>query len=371
VGSETFVDEAEIFVSSGAGGPGVVHFRREKYVPYGGPDGGDGGSGGSVFLIADRNESTLLSFRSRRRFEARDGERGGSSRSTGADGPDVEIRVPLGTMVFDADEGEDAPPLVDLAADGQRFVVARGGRGGRGNTRFKTATHQTPDFAQDGLPGESRTLRLSLKLLADVGLVGFPNAGKSTLIRAISAAKPRVASYPFTTLVPSLGVVEQGERRFVVADIPGLIEGASEGVGLGDRFLRHVERTRVLVHLIDLGAMMLEGRDPLADYGALRTELGRYRPELLERTEIVLLNKTDLVPEEHTGDVNALAATLAARGRAVLRGSGATGQGMRELVIALARTLDQLEKHEREKAESERAESERRAREAAAQGESA
>jgi GTP-binding protein len=357
VGSETFVDEATITVSSGAGGPGRVGFRREKFVPRGGPDGGDGGHGGQVVLVADRNENTLLSFRSRREFRAKNGDAGGTQQATGADGASVEIRVPVGTMVFSADPDEestgeratadaDATPLVDLAEDGQRWTAARGGRGGRGNARFKTATRQTPDYAQGGLPGELQVLRLSLKLLADVGLVGFPNAGKSTLIRAISAAKPRVASYPFTTLVPSLGVVELDDRRIVVADIPGLIEGASDGAGLGDRFLRHVERTRVLVHVLDLGAMLLEGRNLLEDYDKLRKELGRYRPELLERREIVLLNKTDLVPPDQAGEVNGIAAALVAGGSIVLRGSGATGEGTRELVVALIRTLDEEDSKE-------------------------
>jgi GTP-binding protein len=344
VASETFVDEAEITVASGAGGPGCVGFRREKFVPRGGADGGDGGRGGSIVLIADRNENTLLSFRSRRSFRAKDGEPGGHSESTGADGSSIEIRVPVGTMVFGLDAKNEDTLLADLTEDGQRWAAARGGLGGRGNARFKNSTRQTPDFAQEGLPGEARSLRLSLKLLADVGLIGFPNAGKSTLIRSISAARPRVASYPFTTLVPSLGVVALDDRRFVVADIPGLIEGASEGVGLGDRFLRHVERTRVLVHLLDLGAMLLEARNPLDDYEALRTELGRYRPELLARREIVWLNKIDLVPEDETGEVNAIAAALVARGCTVLRGSGATSQGTRELVIAIARTLDEVDR---------------------------
>jgi GTP-binding protein len=349
VGNETFVDEVLIRVASGAGGAGCVSFRREKFVPLGGPDGGDGGRGGSIVLVADRNENTLLSFRSRRDFKAKDGEPGSGSGSTGADGGDILIRVPLGTMVLGAEAGEaggeteDATPLVDLAEDGQLFVAAGGGKGGRGNARFKTATRQTPDYAQSGLPGEVKNLRLSLKLLADVGLVGFPNAGKSTLIRSISAAKPRVASYPFTTLVPSLGVVALDDRRFVVADIPGLIEGASEGVGLGDRFLRHVERTRVLVHLLDLAAMFHEERDLVADYETLRKELGHYRPELLERREIVWLNKLDVVPRDRHSDVNGLAALLVSMGCTVLRGSGATGQGTKELVAALVRTLDEYE----------------------------
>ncbi len=341
--TETFVDEVLITVASGAGGAGCVGFRREKFAPRGGPDGGDGGRGGSAILVADRNENTLLLFRSRRDFRAKNGEPGRGSEATGADGDDVEIRVPVGTAVFDAEADAEAQPLVDLTEDGQRFVAARGGKGGRGNARFKTSTRQTPDFAQDGLPGERRSLQLSLKLLADVGLVGFPNAGKSTLIRQISAARPKVASYPFTTLVPSLGVVELDDFRFVVADIPGLTLGASDGVGLGDRFLRHVERTRVLVHLLDLGAMLLEGRDPMADYEALRKELGRYRPELLERREIVLLNKLDLVPKDRDADVNGLAATLVSMGCTVLRGSGATGQGTKELVVALARMLEETQ----------------------------
>ena len=358
MGSETFVDEATIRVASGAGGAGCVGFRREKFVPQGGPDGGDGGRGGDVVLVASRNESTLLGFRSRREFKAGNGQPGSGQRSTGADGASVEIRVPVGTVVSVADERDDGDSeeeaLVDLAEDGQRFVVARGGLGGRGNARFKTATRQTPEYAQDGLPGESKTLRLSLKLLADVGLVGFPNAGKSTLIRAISAAKPRVASYPFTTLVPSLGVAELDDRRFVVADIPGLIEGASEGAGLGDRFLRHVERTRVLVHVLDLGAMQLEGRDLLDDYETIRRELERYRPELLERREVIWLNKTDLVPEEAEGEVNAVAAALAG-GRTVLRGSGATGAGTRDLIVALVRALDEADREEATRNESEAA----------------
>jgi GTP-binding protein len=341
VATEIFVDEAQISVASGAGGSGCVNFRREKFVPRGGPDGGDGGHGGSAILIADRNENTLLSFRSRRDFKAKNGEPGGSSQATGADGDDVTIRVPVGTLILDAEADPGAKPLADLAEDGQHFLAARGGKGGRGNAQFKNSRRQTPDFAQDGLPGENRSLQLSLKLLADVGLVGFPNAGKSTLIRQVSAARPKVASYPFTTLVPSLGVVELGDFRFVVADIPGLIEGASHGVGLGDRFLRHVERTRVLVHLLDLGSMLLEGRDPVSDYRALRKELAGYQPALLDRPELVLLNKLDLVPTEREKDVNELTARLVSMGCTVLQGSGATGQGTKELVVALVRALEE------------------------------
>jgi GTP-binding protein len=332
-----FVDEAIIEVVAGDGGDGCVGFRREKYVPRGGPDGGDGGRGGDVVLIADRNLATLRDHRYQREFRAGRGEPGGGNRRSGANGEDVVIRVPVGTAVLDADAPPDAEPLCDLAEPGQRFVAARGGRGGFGNARFATPTRQTPDFAKPGLPGERARLRLSLKLLADVGLVGLPNAGKSTLLARVSAARPKVAAYPFTTLVPCLGVAESGGRRFVVADIPGLIEGASGGAGLGDRFLRHVERTRVLVHLIDAGTALLEGRDPLADYDTVRAELAAYGADLARRPELVALNKVDLV-----ADRAALAETaerLRARGCEVFLISGATGLGVAELLAALARRL--------------------------------
>ncbi len=345
--SQTFVDEAQVRVSSGAGGDGAVGFRREKFEPRGGPDGGDGGRGGDVVLIASRNESTLLAFRSQRDFRARDGAKGGRSQRTGADAFALEIRVPLGTMVFEDGDPDSLEPIADLSQDGQRFVVARGGRGGKGNARFKNSRRQTPDFAQTGAPGETHALQLSLKLIADVGLIGLPNAGKSTLIRSISAARPRVAAYPFTSLVPTLGVVERGDRRFVLADIPGLIEGASDGMGLGDRFLRHIERTRVLVHVLDLGGMLTEGRNPRADYDTLRKELGQYRPELLCRREVVLLNKIDLLADpspQRQREVDELEAGLRATGCQVLRTSGSTGQGTRELVSALVRALDDADR---------------------------
>jgi len=331
-----FVDEAVVHVSSGDGGDGCVSMRREKFVPMGGPDGGDGGNGGDVVLVADRNITTLLDFRHRRQLRAGRGADGAGARKTGPRGEDCVIRVPVGTLVHRAteDEDDDEELLVDLARDGQRHVVARGGRGGHGNARFKTSTRQTPDFALPGRPGESLDLRLSLKLIADVGLVGFPNAGKSTLLRAISEARPRVADYPFTTLVPSLGIVSLGyDERFCVADVPGLIEGASEGVGLGDRFLRHVERTRVLVHLLDVGAMLAEGRDLLHDYEVIRRELGRYRAELLERRELVVLNKVDLLSDR--SELEPVLAALAARGREVFLLSGATGEGKEALVRAM------------------------------------
>ncbi len=336
-----FVDEAEIEVCSGAGGDGVVRFRREKFVARGGPNGGDGGRGGDVVLVADGNVATLLDFKSARRIVAPAGEPGGSANKKGASGDCVEVRVPVGTLVSTSD-GTD--PLADLTEVGQRVVVARGGRGGLGNARFKTSTRQAPDFATPGKPGETRRLRLSLKLMADVGLVGFPNAGKSTLLTRISAARPRVASYPFTTLVPSLGVVEREDRRIVVADIPGLVEGASDGAGLGHRFLRHVERTRVLIHLLDLEAMLVMGRDLLDDYDAIRRELARYRPELLERREIVVLSKSDLIHDEAL--VDELEARLAARGLATRRISAATNMGLRSLLNDTFAAVDEATRDE-------------------------
>jgi len=339
--AQDFVDEAVIEAAAGDGGHGCVSFRREKFVPRGGPDGGDGGRGGDVVLRADRNLATLRDQRYQREVRAGSGEPGSGSGRTGADGADVSVRVPVGTLVFDADAPEGAPPLADLAADGQAFVAARGGRGGFGNARFATPTRQAPDFAKPGLPGQRVRLRLSLKLLADVGLVGLPNAGKSTLLARISAARPRVAPYPFTTLVPNLGVAEVGERRFVVADIPGLIEGASEGAGLGDRFLRHVERTRLLVHLLDVGGAALSGGDPLADYETVRAELAAYGAGLDARPELVALTKIDLLADRAPAEE--VAAALRARAREVHLVSGATGEGVAGLLAAMARALERAE----------------------------
>jgi len=336
--SDTFIDEVGICASGGAGGGGCVSFRREKYVPRGGPDGGDGGRGGDVVLEADSNLATLLDFRLRPEVRAPRGEPGQGTNKHGRSGEDVILRVPVGTVVYDAEALPGEPPLADLSAPGARFVAARGGRGGRGNARFATATRQAPDFATPGRPGASRRLRLELKLLADVGLIGLPNAGKSTLIRRLSSARPRVGAYPFTTLVPSLGVVELDERRFVVADIPGLIEGASRGHGLGDRFLRHVERTRVLVHLLDLARFALEGADLIADYETVRGELAAYDPRLLERRELVVLNKVDLVADRAA--LEPLEAALRARGRPALRVSAATGEGVAALAGAMLGALD-------------------------------
>ena len=343
--NESFIDEVTFSVYAGDGGGGCVSLRREKFVPRGGPDGGDGGKGGDVVLIADRNLSTLLDRRLQREVRAESGQPGSSRNRHGRDGRTVELRVPMGTVVYDTGDGS---MLTDFAHDGARLLVARGGRGGRGNAQFATATRQTPEFAERGQPGQLRQLRLSLKLLADVGLVGFPNAGKSTLLRRISAARPRVASYPFTTLTPSLGVAEVDDHRFVVADIPGLIEGASRGVGLGDRFLRHIERTRAIVHLLDAGAWVLESRDLIADYEAIRAELGAYEPALLERTEIVALSKIDLVPDRD--ELAPLEAAMRARGREILYVSGATGEGIEVLLRTMARALETSEPTTEERA---------------------
>ena len=336
---EQFIDEAVVSVSAGAGGDGCVAWRREKFVPRGGPAGGDGGQGGDVVFVADRNLATLRDQKYQPEIRAGRGGSGGGNGRTGAAGAEALVRVPVGTVLRDADAAADAAPLADLTAVGQRFVAARGGRGGRGNAGFATPTRQTPDFATPGEPGESSRLRLSLKLLADVGLIGLPNAGKSTLLRRISAAKPRVADYPFTTLHPHLGVVAFDERRFVVADLPGLIEGASEGVGLGDRFLRHAERTRLLVHVLDGAALLDPGRDLVAEYEVVRRELAAYDAKLAQRRELVWLNKIDLVADPAACEP--VVKELSLRGCRVLLGSGATGAGCADLVRAMALALSE------------------------------
>jgi len=336
---ESFIDEATISVRAGDGGDGRVSMRREKFVPRGGPSGGDGGRGGDVVITADRNLSTLYDQRMRRKVCAESGQKGGISNRTGRDGSDAQIRVPVGTIIYDLDPEAENKIVADLSRDGESVLVARAGRGGRGNARFATATRQTPDFAEPGQQGQLRKLRLSLKLLADIGLVGFPNAGKSTLLARISQARPRIASYPFTTLTPSLGVVEIGDRRIVAADIPGLIEGASEGVGLGHRFLRHIERTRVIVHLLDAGSLVLESADLVEHYETIRRELGSYSPDLLERRELVVLSKIDLVRDP--SDLDPIEAELSGRGLRVLRLSSVTGTGVDALLNAMLQTLDQ------------------------------
>src|SRR5919202_1081694 len=288
-----FIDRAKIKVRGGHGGNGVTAFRREKFVPRGGPSGGDGGRGGDVWLVADSSLNTLLHLRYNPEHTAERGRHGEGSNRSGREGADTEVRVPVGTQVLDAETGEF---LADLAEDGQRWLASKGGRGGFGNAHFASSTNRAPRYHQEGSPGEEHELQLELKLLADVGLVGFPNAGKSTFISTVSAAKPKVADYPFTTLEPHLGVVDLGDfRTFVVADIPGLIEGAHGGAGLGDQFLRHIERTKLLLHLIDLSSA--SGRDAVADYEAINRELELYDPRLAERPQIVVATKIDALDD--------------------------------------------------------------------------
>lgn len=331
-----FIDEAQITVKAGDGGSGCVSFRREKYVPKGGPDGGNAGAGGAVIFIADVRLSSLLDFRYRRIYEAERGEHGMGSLCSGRDGEDLKIRVPAGTLIKDLDSGE---ALADLVSDGQTYVCCKGGRGGKGNAHFKTATHQTPRFAQPGEPGEFKTLKLELKLLADVGIIGFPNAGKSTLISRISAAKPKIADYPFTTLVPNLGVVKYGGfGGFVVADIPGLIEGAHEGKGLGSKFLKHIERTGIFIHVIDLSPMT--ERDPKNDFKAVNKELKSFNPELSKRPQVVALNKVDITESRHTA--GSLLKFFFRLGIKVLPISAVTGEGIPELIDYVGAEVERL-----------------------------
>ena len=294
------VDEAEIQVKAGNGGNGCVSFRREKFIPLGGPDGGDGGAGGSVWLVADENLNTLVDFRHQRAFKAQRGENGMGSQRYGKGGEDIEIRVPVGTVVVNLATDET---IGDMTAHEQRLLVAQGGRGGLGNMHFKSSTNRTPRRSTPGTEGEERELKLELKLLADVGLLGFPNAGKSTFVRAVSAATPRVADYPFTTLYPNLGVVRiEQDRSFVIADIPGLIEGAAEGAGLGVQFLKHVQRNHLLLHLVDLAPFEEDGGDPIdkivGEVRAIEAELAKFDPELMQRPRWLVLNKADLLLDE-------------------------------------------------------------------------
>lgn len=328
-----FVDEADIEVHAGNGGAGCVAFLREKYRPHGGPAGGNGGDGGSVLVRADAALSTLQDFKFQPIQRAANGEPGRGKEQHGKCAEDRVIRVPVGTRVSDRDTGEI---FGDLTHDGAEVVVARGGRGGRGNAMFKSATNQAPRYAQPGTPGEQRRIHFELRLLADVGLVGFPNAGKSTFISRISAARPRVADFPFTTLVPNLGVVRlSDEESFVVADIPGLIEGAHAGLGLGHRFLRHISRTAILVHLLDAGG--LSGRDPLSDFDIVNRELAAFDPGLAAKRQVVVANKIDLLADRRL--LEPLDRAFTDRGIAVLHMSGATGEGVPEVVRAIAKEL--------------------------------
>jgi GTP-binding protein len=332
-----FVDEVDINVSAGDGGNGCLSFRREKFVPRGGPDGGDGGDGGSVYVVATPTKNTLIDFRFHPEFEARRGAHGQGAKKTGQSGNDLEIAVPIGTVIFERhpDTGE-LTPLADLAAEGQRVLVARGGRGGRGNARFVSSTNRAPRRTEPGEDGEQRALRLQLKLIADAGLIGFPNAGKSTLISRISAARPKIAEYPFTTLSPNLGVVSlPDDRSFVVADVPGLIEGAHEGHGLGHRFLRHVERTKVLVHLVDVSGA--SGRDPLHDFDTILDELRLFDAKLAAKPMIVAASKMDAVDEPSR--VDALERHVRDRGLPFFRISAVAGIGLDALLEAMWRQI--------------------------------
>jgi len=332
-----FIDEAIVKVKAGNGGRGAIGFRREKFVPFGGPDGGDGGAGGSVWLRAQHGMNTLVDYRVQRTFRAGNGEPGGGQDCTGRGGDDLFVPMPVGTVVFDDETGET---LGDLSNSGQMLLVAKGGKGGWGNQRFKSSTNRTPRQSGPGLQGEARSLRVELRLLADVGLLGLPNAGKSTLIRAVSAARPRVADYPFTTLYPQLGVVAVGPlKSFVMADIPGLIEGAAEGAGLGIRFLKHLQRTRVLLHLVDIAPPDPDA-DPVAGARAIVKELKKFSPELAKKKRWLVLNKIDLLSgDELENRCTGIVRRLRYKGP-VFRISGATGAGTRELCQAVMKELE-------------------------------
>ena len=336
-----FVDEARLKVQAGNGGRGSTSFRREKFVPFGGPDGGDGGHGGSVFLRAAPGINTLADFRIERTWRAQHGEPGSARDCTGRGGDDLYVPVPIGTTVRDAETGEQ---LGDLTHEGEVLAVAHGGKGGWGNQRFKSSTNRAPRQFGPGLPGEKRSLELELKVIADVGLLGLPNAGKSTLIRAVSAARPKVADYPFTTLHPNLGVVDVGQHRsFVMADIPGLIEGAADGAGLGIRFLRHLQRTRLLLHLVDIAPVDPEA-DPVKDARAIVAELKKFSKELAVKPRWLIINKSDLLPEaEAEKRARAIVRSLRYRGPHFLV-SGATGRGTRELCEAVMEFLEQQDR---------------------------
>jgi GTP-binding protein len=327
-----FIDEVKIHVKAGDGGNGCMAFRREKFVPRGGPSGGDGGHGGDVTMYASVHHNTLLHFRFNPEHNAERGRHGEGSNRTGREGKSIKIPVPVGTTVYDAHTGE---LIHDFTKPGEKFVIARGGRGGRGNQHFATSTHQAPTEHEPGKPGEEKDLQLELKLLADVGLVGFPNAGKSTLISRISAARPKIADYPFTTLVPNLGVAQVDDRYFVVADIPGLIEGAHEGSGLGMQFLKHVERTKLLVHLVDVSE--LSGRDPGNDFGIILNELKSFRPELLEKPMLVVASKIDVAQDPER--IESVRQAAEKHGMAFFEISSVTGQGIEELKRAMAKIV--------------------------------
>ena len=332
-----FADRAKIIIRSGKGGDGHVSFRRELYVPNGGPDGGDGGRGGDVIFEVDEGQNTLGDYRHKRKFKAEDGEEGGKRRCHGGDGRDIILKVPEGTVIMEA---ESRKVIADMSGDNKRQVVLKGGRGGKGNQHYATATMQVPKYAQPGQPAQELEVLLELKVIADVGLVGFPNVGKSTFLSRVTNAQPKIANYHFTTLSPNLGVVDTENGGFVIADIPGLIEGASEGVGLGHEFLRHIERTRVLVHIVD--AASTEGRDPVDDIYKINKELEAYNPEIAARPQLIAANKIDCIFEDgEENPVDRLRAEFEPKGIKVYPVSAATGQGIRELLFGIRQLLDE------------------------------
>lgn len=337
-----FKDTSKIFIQAGKGGDGAVTFHREKYVAAGGPDGGDGGNGGNIVAVASKDVSTLLDFRYKKKYTAQDGGNGRDGRRSGKNGEDLIIKFPCGTLIRDAETGK---VICDLKADGDRFVIAKGGSGGWGNSHFATATRQTPKFAKSGLPGDEREITLELKLIADVGLLGFPNVGKSTFLSVVSDARPKIANYHFTTLVPNLGVVKVGEgKSFVIADIPGIIEGAHEGIGLGHEFLRHVERTRILLHFVDVSGC--EGRDPVEDVHIINDELVKYSEKLAEKPQVIIANKMDI--PSFAENFEKFKQQMEDEGYTVMAISAAAHKGIQEVINYTTRMLSELPEEEDE-----------------------
>lgn len=332
-----FADRAKIIIRSGKGGDGHVSFRRELYVPNGGPDGGDGGKGGDVIFEVDKGQNTLGDYRHKRKYKAQDGQEGGKKRCHGADGESIILKVPEGTVIMDAESGK---VIADMSGSNSRQVVLRGGRGGKGNQHYATATMQVPKYAQAGQPAQELEVLLELKVIADVGLVGFPNVGKSTFLSRVTNAQPKIANYHFTTLSPNLGVVDTDNGGFVIADIPGLIEGASVGVGLGHEFLRHIERTRVLIHIVD--AASTEGRDPIDDIYKINAELEAYNPELAKRPQVIAANKVDCIFSEDENPVERLKAEFEPKGISVFPISAVSGQGVKELLYHVKELLSEI-----------------------------
>lgn len=335
-----FADRARIFVRSGRGGNGAVSFRREKYVPAGGPDGGDGGRGGDVIIEVDEGLNTLIDYRNVRKYKAQDGEPGGKKNCRGKDGKDIVLKVPPGTVIKEAESGQ---VIADMSGENRRIVLLSGGQGGNGNQHYATSTMQAPKYAQPGKPAKELELLLELKVIADVGLVGFPNVGKSTFLSRVTNARPKIADYHFTTLTPNLGVVDlEGTGGFVIADIPGLIEGASEGVGLGHEFLRHIERTKVIIHIVDVAGT--EGRDPVADIYVINKELEAYNPDIAKRPQVIAANKIDALPGGEDGAVEAVRKEFEPKGTAVYPISAVSGQGVKELLYHVNDMLQNVEK---------------------------